>query len=294
MKTPFWSWANLLSLDAVVVGLLWQWVFALEFCGRLPSHAESGIVGLTIWLAYTADRLLDSLQLDLTLPHTARHRLHLEYRKTLVAFWVVALAIDVGLVVLFATDRQLRWGYVGIGVVLAYVAGVHFSRESRWWFPKELQAGMVFAFGVSLLAWSEAASDDVAALLLSTLMAGFLFAANCFAVADWENDLDASQGFVSWVTRYPASPRWFPLALVSHLVIAMLLLAVGVVGPVFAGCLVASDALLLAVVLTHQNLGLFDRTSSTLSARPSSYCLMADITLVVAPATWVIVGMLVR
>ena len=47
---PLWSWANLLSLDAVAVGVFWQFIFTIEFCGRMPAAYEVGIIGLSIWM----------------------------------------------------------------------------------------------------------------------------------------------------------------------------------------------------------------------------------------------------
>ncbi len=291
---PLWSWPNLLSLDAIAVGLLWQLAFAIEFCGRSPSWPESGIVGLTIWLAYTADRLLDSARLDLSRPHTLRHRLHLEKRNYLVGVWIVALAIDTAVVVVYATESQIRWGCVAIAIVLAYVARVHLARQSRWRLPKELQAGMVFAFGVSLLPWSEVNDKLLVPLLLSTLLAGFLFAANCFAVAQWENDLDSNQGFSSWVTSYPASPRWLPIALIWLLMITAMMYMNHFIPLLITTCLIASNLLLLVVVLVTRGRGTVTETCRTSVRPPSPYGLIADAALVIPPMMWVVTGAFVR
>lgn len=291
---PPWSWANLISLDAVAVGLLWQLVFTIEFCDRLPNMAEAAMLGLTIWLAYTADRLLDSARLELSQPHTSRHRVHLEYRKYLITAWVVALAIDAALVVTCATDSQLRWGYIGVAVVLAYVAGVQFRYVPRWWIPKELQAGMVFALGVSLLSWSEVGSDRAAALFVSTSMAGLLFAANCFAVASWECDLDASQGFTSWVTRYPNSSRWLTIGLLGLLTITALLFVCQSIPLWIAVCLITSNWLLLAVVLSKRNRARDPRPGSVHLTLPNPFGVLADAALVIPPITWFVMGAVLR
>ena len=75
-----WHLINLLSLDAVTVGLTWQLVFTLQFFDRFPSLVESSIIGISIWLAYTADRILDSRRLLCELPHSSRHSFHRQFQ----------------------------------------------------------------------------------------------------------------------------------------------------------------------------------------------------------------------
>jgi hypothetical protein len=288
MKVPWWSWANILSLDAVAIGLLWQWVFTVQFCRRYPTLPECGIIGVSIWLVYTADRLFDSLRLDRDRPHTLRHRIHLEFRNPLVAVWVAALAVDVTLVLSFASTTQLRWGYVAVAVVLAYVAGVHASRPARVWIPKELQAGMVFALGVSLTAWSQSSGGESSVLLLSTLMAGILFASNCLSVACWERELDRSQGFDSWVTRHPGCPRWLPFALAGHLVLSVAMLLTQLLPLFMASCLIASDLFLLLVWVASRGRedAVRSRPLSITSASPLG--VVADVAIVIPPMLWVV------
>ena len=294
MSVPWWSWANVLSLDAVAIGWMWHWVFTVEFCGRYPTLPESGIIVLSIWLVYTADRLFDSLRLDRGRPHTLRHRIHLEFRNALVAAWVVVLTIDATLVFRYATSAQLRWGYVAIAIVLAYVAGVHVARPARRWIPKELQAGMVFAFGVSLNSWSESNVADVSVLLLSTLMAGTLFTANCLAVACWEREFDFSQGFGSWVTQYPDCPRWLPPALICYLIVSASMWVTHVLPSLMATCLIASDGLLLVVLVAGGGRASSVRARPMAVASASPFGVVADVALVIPSAVWLVLGPTLR
>lgn len=294
ISVPWWAWANVLSLDAVAIGWMWHWVFTVEFCGRYPTLPESGIIVLSIWLVYTADRLFDSLRLDRGRPHTLRHRIHLEFRNTLVAAWVAVLTIDATLVFRYATAAQLRWGYVAIAIVLAYVAGVHVARPARHWIPKEVQAGMVFAFGVSLNGWTESNVADLSMLLLSTLMAGTLFTANCLAVACWERESDVSQGFHSWVTQYPDCPRWLPPALTCHLMVAASMWATQVIPSLMATCLITSDLLLWVVLAASGGRASSVRARPMAVAFASPFGVVADVALVIPPAVWLVLGPTLR
>lgn len=285
-NAPWWSWANIVSLDAVVVGLLWQLVFSIQFLGRFPTMPESGIIGLSIWLAYTADRLLDSFKLDRGRPHTLRHRIHFEFRNTFATLWTVVLAIDVILVWNFASVAQMRWGFVAIAVVLAYIVGVHVARPTRRRIPKELQAGLAFAFGASLSCW--AASGDAVPLLLSTVMAGLLFAANCLTVACWEQSLDANQGFDSWVTQNPTFPRWLPFALACFLAAAAGMLVTGALPIFVASCLIVSGLLLLLIVLKRgSDQQVSHDVTAVQSPSTSSFAAFADLVLMIPPVLFV-------
>jgi hypothetical protein len=280
---PLWSWANLLSLDAVAVGVIWHFIFTVEFCERMPAAYEVGIIGLSIWLVYAADRLFDSMRLDRSRQHTLRHRIHYDYRGTLVVAWLIVLAIDTFLVVSYARESQLRWGFVAIALLTAYVAGVHLAGQRRKWVPKELQAGLILACGVSLSAWAELGLNGSFELIVSTLMAGLLFAANCLIIACWEQDLDSSQGFESWATRFPAARQLPPAILVVHLVVAAAMFYSGVLPLRMAECLIASDGLLLTVFLARRDHRTSGRVDAKTVAPVSPFGLLADAALVAPP-----------
>jgi hypothetical protein len=281
--TPLWSWANLLSLDAVAIGVFWHFIFTIEFCDRMPAVYEVGTIGLSIWLVYAADRLFDAVRLDRSRRHTLRHRIHYDYREPLMVAWLIVLSIDVFLVVSYASEDQLRWGFAAVALVIAYVAGVHRVGQLRAWIPKELQAGLVFAFGVSLSAWVEIGLNGSFELIASTLLAGLLFAANCLLIACWEHDLDSSQGFESWVTRFPAARQFPPAILSVHMIVAAAMFGGGVLPLRMAGCLIASDGLLLIVILARRIQRSSGPVLSSTIAPVSPFGLFADAALIAPP-----------
>ncbi len=277
-RVPWWAWANVLSFDAVAVGLLWQLAFSIQFLGRRPTLPECGIIGISIWLAYTADRLLDSATFDERRAHTLRHRFHFEYRNAIASVWMLALIFNVALIWNFAEPSQLRWGMLATATVIAYGLGVHVVSPIRW-FPKELRAGLTFAFGVSLSTWAGHAGD-VASLLLATLMTGLLFAGNCLAVACWEKRLDAQQGFESSVSRYPRLQGWLPRAMLAHLFLSALCCVAGAFPMLVGMCLIGSDLLLL-VVISRLGVEQSSLPESATVTRPLG--ILSDIALLVPP-----------
>ena len=278
---------NLCSLDAVSVGLAWQLVFTLQFCGRVPQIAESGIIGVTIWLAYTADRILDSRRLDPDLPHTLRHRFHCQFQRPLSCIWIIAFSVDVMLMTTFATPAQIKWGLGCLLLVVVYLLRVQQRNARKRRFPKELQAGFLFGFGISLICWSELPSSARTPLMLSTVLTGLLFSINCATVAYWERGLDAVQEFASWTS--PRSPTATPIALALAIqVAATAILFVMEIIPLFLGCCLLSSSLLLGIIFVASRWQRRCEPNTVVTVPPSGWELLADISLIFPPTFIVI------
>lgn len=275
--------ANVLSIDAIVVGVFWQFVFTIQFCRRVPSAYEAGVIGLSIWLVYTADRLFDSLRLDTSRLHSARHRFHYEFRNPLIACWFVALVVDTALVISHGTDAQLRWGCAAVAVVVAYVAGVQFTKSAPRWFPKELQAGLVFAFGVSLTAWSIIERPSLPPLMISTVTVGLLFAANCLTIASLEIELDTQQNFASFARDVKLAPAAIPSGLLLLLCVSVGLMFLHWIPRSIGGCLIASGTLLLVVAIAANFGERWPRGHSNRTRATNVLVSLADVALMIPP-----------
>ena len=206
---PLWALPTALSLDAPLVAVLWQGLFAASFEVSLAWH-HPVILGASVWLVYVADRLLDAGRLELNQPHTFRHVLHARYRRAFAAAWLVVL-VTVGVMVLgFLTPREILLGTAVSAAVLAYVAGIHFLETKRPVFTKELQVGLVFGAGVTLSVWAQAPSFR---LLLSAFLFAALCSFNCLLIAVWERRVDRAQGYASLALTLPRLPALLPPAL---------------------------------------------------------------------------------
>lgn len=291
LAVPPIAWANVASLDAVIVGMVWLGTFTIQFCGRFPLTYEMSIIGLSIWLVYTADRLFDAARLNPDRPHTLRHRFHKEHGGKLFLIWLAALALDALLIVRFSTDSQLRWGFAAVAIAIAYVTAAQLCQPLGRWFPKELQVGIVFAFGTSLVAWSDPKTPDTAPLLASVVLVAMLFALNCVCVGLLEIEMDSGQGFISLVRQLSGPRETLMIGIVLH---GLLSIGVGLSGGIplmVAGCLVASDLLLLGLVLVTRRQQPSDSRWSQASLRFRSVgfrppVVFADLALIVPPACW--------
>ena len=288
-SAPFWTWFNVLSIDAVLVGLVWQLVFCVAFLHRVPRLYEFTCIGLSVWLVYTADRLFDSFKLDITRAHTLRHHFHYRYRKLIAACWFFILAINTATIATNATEAQLRWGCVAIAVAVAYVTGAQVYGQKSALLPKEFQVGLVFAFGVSLTVWSDSAKTDIVSLAVAALMTAWLFAANCVAIANLESHLDRNQDFASLALRHPAAARQLSWLIAIHLALVVALFAMNLVPTLVAACLFASDLLLILVSIAFN--GRCDtNTECGHTPQINPRVVLADLALAVPPLVWFCFG----
>lgn len=157
----------------------------------------------TVWLIYVADRSLDASQLDLSRPHTLRHRFYHHHAAAFRWAWATVLVTTTAVVVTRLPTDLIRAGILLSTAVLVYGAGVHFipqasgsdARRKRR-VSKEIQVGALFAMGVTLVCWSEIRLISSTGLLtIVTLFLAVAFSFNCRLVSHWEADLDRSQSF---------------------------------------------------------------------------------------------------
>src|SRR5271163_1595111 len=108
-----WLWPNLLSLDAPVVALLWQVLFARCFHARVEV-LPSVLLVLAVWLIYAADRTLDAWSGSGARP---RHEFYRRHWKILLPLWIAGLTAGLGLAWTRLTTELLRSGVaLGAGV----------------------------------------------------------------------------------------------------------------------------------------------------------------------------------
>ncbi|MEO8052596.1 MAG: hypothetical protein ABI833_19485 [Acidobacteriota bacterium] len=171
-----WLWPNLLSLDAPVVAVLWQILFAR--CFQVPLDPLAALLLLlTVWLIYAADRTLDAWRGDCPSP---RHEFYRRHWRGLLPLWITVLALTAWL----AAER-LSPGLFLRGSILLAVVGVYFAlvHSSLLRLHKEAAVGVLFALGASLVAWGKVkAPADVATILLFSGLCWM----NCVAIQQWE------------------------------------------------------------------------------------------------------------
>src|SRR3954453_17574936 len=187
------TWLNVVCLDAPIVAVAWQWLFARSFQVPIARGATAALF-LTAWLIYLTDRLVDRVLLEPWAPLSLRQEFCLRYRW----LWVAVLPL-LALADLFDVWRTLDTRAVAVGCVVGFSACVYLlinQLRPQWWrvLPlKELSIGFIFAAGtmVGLLR------NLTPAALPGWLCFACLCSLNCISIAVWERQLDRAQQRIS-------------------------------------------------------------------------------------------------
>lgn len=206
-RTHGWQWPNIVSVDAALVAIVWQqWLQPTQWVPML-------VLGLSVWLIYTADRWLDVRALSAEKLLTERHRFARRWHRELVPVWLLVLAANVALALTGLSPAQLIAGSALLAVSLLYCLTVHRHRRV----PKEILVALIFAAGAGIFQIGTA----TLALHLTSCAVLFLLAfANCSLIAFREVEIDRQMERTSFAQQYPASRQWALHAL-------MLVLALG-------------------------------------------------------------------
>jgi hypothetical protein len=186
-----WLWPNLLSLDAPVVALLWQILFARCFHARV-DFLPSVLLVLAVWLIYAADRTFDAWRGATARP---RHEFYRRHWKTLLPLWILALAAGSALAWTRLAPELLYCG-LALGVAVAlYFTLLHLGIFQR---TKEAAVAVLFALGATLSAWPNVrTAADIEAIVLFSCLCWI----NCVAIENWEGEsrwpIAAAAGFVA-------------------------------------------------------------------------------------------------
>ena len=245
-------WLNLLCLDAPLVAVAWQWVFARS-AHITTTPAQVGALFLTAWLIYLVDRLADSIWLPTNVAPAARKAFCAAHRSV----WMGAIAA-IALADLAIVGRWLDGATLSNGIFLGLIAGVYlvtnvlFGRVWRMIPIKEIVIGILFATGTLLVLVESPATPSWSIVLAASFFAALCFL-NCISIAVWERDLDQARGQSSIATRWPRIGVSIPFASFGLTVIACILAIAdhSVLAP--AICIGLSAALLAALHFVPSN-----------------------------------------
>jgi 4-hydroxybenzoate polyprenyltransferase len=183
---------NILSID-VVAGAV---VCALFFSKILNVQLKPfGVIslGLTVWIIYTADHLLDARRV-LQLASTDRHRFHQHYFKIL--FIILLLMVLVDAVQLFFIRKPI----IIAGLFLAVLVLIYFFVQRYLVYVKELFGALLYTGGVLLvpLALKEIPLSSMQMVLMLSFLLTALINLLLFTWFDRERDQkDKHQSFTT-------------------------------------------------------------------------------------------------
>jgi hypothetical protein len=193
-RPRWWQWPTVLSLDAPIVSVTWQLLLARLAVVPL-GPARVLVLGLSVWLAYVADRWLEATRLDGHRIRTTRHHFYYRHRRSIVIAWLIVIVTDVTMAFDALTSRELWLGAALLVMVIAYVISHQYlHRTRRWRAPKEICIAVLLTGGVWLFV-----SGAVDRELLAGPLAGFalLCFTNCALISTWEREVDIAHGQTS-------------------------------------------------------------------------------------------------
>lgn len=186
---PWWLWPNLLSLDAPLIAVAWAWMFSQAW-GVVSLPWELWVtLGVSVWIVYALDRLLDVRRSRAGTTLDKRHYFHERYRT----FYVVGIVAGAGwgiYSILWALSQNvLFYGAFVLFLTLAYfVVAATRSGGEHTGITKNVVAGLTFAFGTAAGVHAYSPVFNFSQMLVSSevlLFAG-LCAINMTAIDFWE------------------------------------------------------------------------------------------------------------
>lgn len=238
---------NLLSID-VALGAVCS---ALFFARILQVHILSyGLIalGLSVWIIYTADHLLDALKIKLPAA-TARHRFHQQNFKVLLVTLFVTIIIN-GIIILFIRHRVLI-----AGLYVAATVSIYFLINRYLKFMKEIFIAIVYTIGVLLpsISITQQPPREWPWLIIISFMITALINLILFSWFDHAKDL--RDGNISFVTVLGERTSRIVIVVLFLLVLVLTGISLSSAGLV----ILLMNALLLITFIYHRYFSAHDR-----------------------------------
>jgi hypothetical protein len=231
-------WLNLVCLDAPIVALAWQWLFARGY--DIPIRISSrAALFLTAWLIYLADRFVDTVSLQTSSPNSLRQEFCSRHQRLWILIMLVIALCD-GWIIWRQLDRSTLLTGAGIGILALGYLAVNYWLGKIWRiFPaKEICVGVIFAAGTVAALLPKAHWS--AALLASFFLFAALCSLNCISIAVWERQLDQAQNKNSIATSWTASQQYLKSSVLALVTFTVVTAAVTNTPAQLCYCIVAS------------------------------------------------------
>lgn len=171
------KWLTFLSLDAPLVAVAWQALFAKEQDIQLAWY-HSTIVFLSVLLGYAADRWCDNLLSKRA--RSQQHQFYAKHSRRILAVWLLALIFASTLAFLKLSGAELAHGFTLMAIAITYTL---FAQKARK-FPFYSIAKPVFT-AMLVLASSLLFLPFTASSYLTALYVWMLFTSNCLYIRSW-------------------------------------------------------------------------------------------------------------
>lgn len=241
----------MLSLDAPAVSVAWLALLSDSLdvdLGWTPMF----VLGVSVWLAYAADRAIEGWRLSDVPARTLRHRFYQRRLGRIAVVWVIVLAFDIAVAMTRLEPTTVIAGWLVTAAVATYLLShqlIH--RTHQWRVPKEICVACLLTAGCAVFLFP--ATRPAAMFPPLALFAAICFV-NCVLISWWERDVDRAQQQSS-LALDSSCASWIPWAPWALAIAASLLLARS--GPLrtVAACVAASAVMLGAIDHVEPRIG---------------------------------------
>jgi hypothetical protein len=194
-------WLNLVCLDAPLVAICWQWIFARTFHLSVPFGHRAALF-LTASIIYLADRFGDSVSLMTGQPKSVRQQFCLRHKSIWLVSIICVAVLDL-IVILQAVSYETAVAGAVLGALTLTYLTINHTHSKIWEIIplKEFTIGSLFAAGTLLGVTPHVFAENWTMIFAAVLFAG-LCSLNCVSIAIWERELDRVQGKHSIATRW--------------------------------------------------------------------------------------------
>jgi 4-hydroxybenzoate polyprenyltransferase len=182
----FYRLLSILSLD-VAVGAVCSSVWFADFFGVKPGGIAFTVLGLTVWIIYTLDHLVDARTIK-SPANAKRYQFHQQHFSIIGIVWMLAIVCD-GVLVFFMRKEILY-----DGLWLSALVIIYFLFHRYVGFLKEFTIAVLYTVGVLLPTLSLKGAPPIAsewAVISSFLLTALI---NILLFSWVDHDADVSDG----------------------------------------------------------------------------------------------------
>jgi len=213
-----------LSLDIALGGVVGS-MFISSYLGVQVDIMTYAILGLSIWLIYTLDHLLDTQNVVQT-PITFRHQFHWNNYTTLWGIWSFCLIMVLSMLYKLPTPTLIA-GVIAGAFVVGYFVSIKFLLTGKV-YHKEITAAVIYSLGLfipSISIMDKPVGLDVWLLFVELFAVALT---NLLIFSIFERSIDKEEGFHSLViamnVKSVKSITWGMIAAVYTIIIVGLVM----------------------------------------------------------------------
>ena len=227
-KYPFWSYLNISAIDAPLISVTWYLYFAHKSAENNFNVNYCIILGLSVWLGYMADRLLDigfKKEAHFT---SLRHQFCKEFKSALWISWAIVLTITVFFSLYYLNSDKIFVGFIFFLFILLYNLLNQFYSQLK--LPKEIFVSILFAYGTLFFVKDPLEINE----FIHFVSICFL---NCLIISNKDKQVDKLMGVRSLASTFSHGSISVIMVLSS---VYYLITFKGIMNPFFTTCLVGT------------------------------------------------------